>query len=154
MVTTTADSLKSLVRANVNLEGLQEGIACLERAVEGPSWYLNRPKHTRFLDRELLDLRTAVADAAQRQLAFSKAMAADLSDFIHASELRWGRDDEERFQAELVEWKKQLEPNELKIVRGLWKIFGAKAFEAVTAGVPVDFAAAAELAIEIARSQK
>lgn len=154
MVTTTCDSLRALLDANVALEGLEEGIGLLDRAVEHDDWFLSRPQYpTPYLQRELLELRVTLTDALDRQAALTKAHAADVADFIQAMELRWSREDEERFQAGLAEWKKQLEPKDLKILRGLWKLLGSRAVEAVTGGA-VDLDAAAALAADLVKGRK
>jgi hypothetical protein len=42
--------------------------------------------------------------------------------------------------------RENLQPPELKILRGLWKIFGAKVLDTISGPVPVDWDAAAQLA--------
>jgi hypothetical protein len=146
MVLTTVDSLESLLKANVQLEGLAEGIQLLKAAVKDDDWYIGRAKKAPpYLEQELLNLRAAVTEAT-KQAENAALIGADLARFIQATEVRWSREDEEVFQTKLVEWKKSLEPTELKILRGLWKIFGAKTLELVSGPVPIDWEAAAELA--------
>ncbi|HEY3497878.1 MAG TPA: tetratricopeptide repeat-containing protein [Polyangiaceae bacterium] len=146
MVLTTVDSLESLLKANVQLEGLGEGIQLLRAAVKDDDWYIGRPKKAPpYLQQELLGLRAAVAEAAHHAQNAAGA-GAQLTRFIQATEVRWTREDEESFQTALLDWKKRLEPRELKVLRGLWKIFGSKTLDAVAGPVPIDWAAAAEVA--------
>jgi hypothetical protein len=150
-VTTTCDSLRALLAANVRLEGLAEGLDLLERAVASDDWFSERPQASApYLERELQQLQATLSEFADQQLRLSAQTGDQVTSFVRASELRWSREDEERFQAELVKWKRELEPAELKIVRGLWKVFGAKALEALTGGVPVDWNAALELIRKLA----
>jgi hypothetical protein len=87
----------------------------------------------------LQELQALLTELADQQLRLSTRQTEQIASFVKTSELRWSREDEERFQLELVKWKRDLEPGELKIVRGLWKVFGSKCLEALTGGIPVDW---------------
>jgi hypothetical protein len=145
MVTTTVDSLECLLQANVQLEGLAEGIQLLKAAVKDDDWYMGRPKKAPpYLEQELLTLRAAVTEASKQSQSLA-GFGTELARFIQATEVRWTREDEEIFQTELVEWKKSLEPRQLKILRGFWKIFGQKTLEQISGPVPIDWEAAAQV---------
>jgi hypothetical protein len=117
--------------------------------VKGDDWFVGRPKRApRYLEQELLGLRAAVTEATE-QAQTTATLGVELTCFIHATEVRWSREDEEAFQASLVQWKKSIEPTELKVLRGLWKIFGAKTLELVTGPVPVEWDAAAAVAAKV-----
>ncbi len=153
MVTTTCDSLRSLQAAHANVDGLSEGIALLERSIAADDW----PTHpgerpAAYLETELERLRrqvAAVARAVEGQALETSPYSTELREFIHATALRWTRADEERFQVYLEQWKRDIEPNALKFARALWKIFGAKAAEALTGPLPLDWEAAAEAAASL-----
>lgn len=147
MVTTTCHSLRGLLAANVQMEGLQEGIAYLESVVVSDNWFLERPvQPIKYIEQELNDLHATVLELAEQQLTQLARQGGAISEFIQATELRWSREDEEKFQQGLAAWKRSLEPTEGKLLRALWKLFGAKALEAASGGVPVDWDAAVKLA--------
>lgn len=146
MVETALDSLRDLRAAHVRLEGLSEAIELLEQGIADDDWFIERPRSQRpFLERELQQFQSVLSDLADQQLRMSARQTEQVASFIRATELRWSREDEERFQLEVAQWKRDLEPAELKILRGVWKVFGAKALEVFTGGVPVDWNAAVEL---------
>jgi hypothetical protein len=169
-VTTTADSLTALVRAKVDLEGLEEGIALLSSAVLGDDWFSSRPKEpVPYLGKDLLALQKiivdslektqkTVADEGNRQASLTTLYGAEVSKFIGLTKVRWTREDEADLQAkldaEIEQFQKDLEPAELKFLRGAWKIFGTKTFDVLTGGF-VDWDAASELAASVvAKYQK
>lgn len=155
MVETTCDSLRDLLAANVRVEGLAEGIELLERGIENDDWFVERPRRAApFFERELQQLQGVLLDFSEQQLRSSALQRDQVASFIRATELRWSREDEERFQGEIEAWKRALEPAELKILRGVWKVFGAKALDAFTGGlVPVDWNAALELVRKLSTRQ-
>jgi hypothetical protein len=146
MVATTRDSLASLASARVQLDGLTEAIELLELAVKDDDWFTGRPtRPTAYLERELLTLRADLTEAFERQEWQSAQADARLRSFMRDAEVRWTRDDEVRFQAELVTWKRSLAPTELKVARALWKVVGTKTVDLLAGGIPIDWSAAAEL---------
>jgi hypothetical protein len=155
MVTNTIDALRGLIAAEVRVEGLREGLELLESAVASDDWYTARPRRSEhYLEAELLKLRAAmtdVTDVAGQQLALTAKRGAEAERFMQAAEQRFRREDEVLFQQELVQWRQDLAPQELKIVRALWKLFGKKALELLTPGIPVDWDEAAALAAKWVR---
>jgi hypothetical protein len=132
VVTTTIDSLRSLQMAHVKLDGLAEGIELLELAVQGDDWFIGRSNRPApYLQKELQALRTLISEAADRQTRLTIAYGAETSRFIQSTQLRWSREEEEAF---LKQWRRDLEPRELKFLRGVWKVFGAKSLEVLTGG--------------------
>lgn len=146
MIDTTAASLRCLLDANVKLEGLREGIELLEQAVVDETWYLERPRRaTHYLEQELVQLRAAMVELAEQGLLLAARQLDEVACFRSAAELRWSREDEERFQAEIAQWREDLQPAELKIIRALWKVFGGKVLQSLTPGLPVDWDQALKL---------
>ena len=149
MVTTVCDSLRSLLEAEVQLDGLREGIEFLDRAVRDENWLVRSCQPVNHVEQKLIKLHAAVVELAGQQLRLTAHQGARVTEFIQATELRWNREDEARFQRELVEWKRSLLPAEGKFLRALWKIFGSKALEAASGGVPIDWDEAVKLADEL-----
>lgn len=145
MVETALDSLRDLRDAHVHLEGLPEAIELLEDGIADDAWFIERPRsQTPFLERELQQLQSFLSELSEQQLRLSARQNERVASFIRATELRWSREDEERFQGEIAKFKRDLEPTELKILRSVWKVFGAKTLETFT-GVPIDWNEAVEL---------
>jgi len=144
MISTTCDSLRSLLEAGVTLEGLAEGLDYLETAARDQLWYQDRARRPdAFLDDELSKLQQELRKHVGQLLSLTQQQTHVIHQFVEATQLRWSREDEERYQLEFQEkvdeLGRKLEPRELKIARTLWKVFGSKALGWLTAGAPVDW---------------
>jgi tetratricopeptide repeat protein len=138
MVETACTSLADLYEANVQVDGLEEGILLVRRAVVDDRWFLGnwgplgRPEE--YLLSELREAHRALVDLAESSRTSQDLIAT----FVARAESRWSQEDEERFAKELAAFKTDIEPMFKKQLRALWKACGDEALKwAFTAGAPV-----------------
>jgi hypothetical protein len=138
MVETACTSLADLYEAGVKVDGLEEAILLVRRAVVDDRWFLGnwgplgRPED--YLVGELREAHRVLMD-----LAATSRIAQDLiASFVARAESRWSQEDEERFGKEIEAFRKHVEPTVKKQLRALWKACGGEALKwAFAAGAPV-----------------
>jgi hypothetical protein len=144
MVETAAKSLRDLYEAGVGLDGLEEGLLLVQRAVIDDGWTagswgaLGRPED--FLT---ADLRSAQERLVQIENALVREgeQRERLHAYIARAERRWSEEDEDRFQRELERFRADIEPASKKSLRVLFRIFGGSALEWAAALGPIPAAA-------------
>lgn len=138
MVETAVMSLRDLREAGIPLDGLEDALLLARRAVLDDAWFagswgpLGRPEE--FLAAEMRGARQKLeALAADTRIHHDRIV-----EYTARAEQRWSMEDEERFQEELEQFKRDVEPAEKKQLRVLWKLFGenALAWGAAAVGVP------------------
>jgi hypothetical protein len=145
MVETAAASLRDLHEADVYLDGLENALLLVRRAVVDDAWFagswgpLGRPED--FL---VAELRAARADLDALSTG-NQAAHAMLFRHIALAEQRWSEEDEERFADELEKFQKDIEPPAKKELRVLWKLFGEKALTWALTGAATTLAPALAL---------
>jgi hypothetical protein len=139
MVEAAVESLRDLFEVGVMLDGLEEGLLLVRRAVIDDAWVagswgaLGRPDE--FLTAELRAAQDRLV-----QLQNAQVKEGDLRDqlfgYISRAERRWSEEEEDRFHEELTKLKRDIELPAKKGLRVLFRVFGAPAMEwAMTAGV-------------------
>lgn len=159
MVETAMKSLRDLYEAGVELEGLEEGLLLVQRAIMDDGWIagswgeLGRPDD--FLSSELRAAQDKLVQIQNIQTRESE-IRDRLLDYIDRAERKWSEEDEARFQDELAQFRQDIEPGAKKTLRVLWRIFGNQAVEwALKAGpIPAAVSVVAKYAAHNAFSNK
>lgn len=144
MVETAVKSLRDLFEAGVTLDGLEEGLLLVQRAVIDDSWMagswgaLGRPDE--FLTAELRAAQDRLVQIQNVQIKEGE-LREQLIGYIARAERRWSEEDEERFEGELAKFKQDIEPAAKKSLRVLWRMFGGKALDWSIAAGPIPAAA-------------
>lgn len=144
MVETAMKSLRDLYEAGVELEGLEDGLLLVQRAIMDDGWIagswgeLGRPDD--FLSSELRAAQDKLVQIQNIQTRESD-MRERLLDYIDRAERKWSEEDEARFQDEIAQFRQDIEPNAKKTLRVLWRIFGNQAVEWALKSGPVPAAA-------------
>jgi hypothetical protein len=139
MVETACASLRDLHEAGVPIDGLEEAILLVHRAVVDDAWFagswgpLGRPEP--YLTSELRDVHRALVGFD----ASSVGAHQDVRSFIARAESRWTQEDEERYAQDLDQDVRRLRmtvaPAARKPLRTLWKACGGEALTwALTGG--------------------
>jgi hypothetical protein len=138
MVETACASLADLYEAGVQVDGLEEAILLVRRAVVDDGWFLGnwgplgRPED--YLADELREARRVLVVLETRSQSAQDLIAS----FVARAESRWSQEDEERFAKEIAAFGKDVEPSLKKQLRALWKACGGDALKwAFSAGLPV-----------------
>lgn len=132
MVETAMKSLRDLYEAELELDGLEEGLLLVQRAIMDDGWIagswgeLGRPDD--FLSTELRAAQDKLVQIQNMQLRDSD-MRNKLLDYIDRAERKWSEDDEARFQEEIAQFQRDIEPNAKKTLRVLWRLFGYQAVD-------------------------
>jgi hypothetical protein len=136
MVETAVTSLRDMYNAAVPLDGLEEALLLARAAVVDDGWVagnwgpLGRPED--FLLKELRAARAELDRLAQQ----SAAARDEIGRHLKQAEQRWSEEDEARFEKQLKEFERELEPPLKRQARVLWKLFGKEALEwALRSGV-------------------
>jgi hypothetical protein len=144
MVETAVKSLRDLFEAGVPLDGLEEGLLLVQRAVIDDGWVagswgaLGRPDE--FLTAELRAAQDRLVQIQNAQIKEGE-LREQLFGYIARAERRWSEEDEERFEGELRRFQRDIEPPAKKSLRVLWRMFGGKAMDWAIAAGPIPAAA-------------
>lgn len=144
MVETAVKSLRDLFEAGVPLDGLEDGLLLVQRAVIDDGWVagswgaLGRPDE--FLAAELRSAQDRLVQIQNAQLKEGD-LREHLIGYITRAERRWTEEDEDRFEEELAKFKRDIEPPAKKSLRVLFRMFGGKALDWAIAAGPIPAAA-------------
>ncbi len=144
MVETAVKSLRDLYEAGVVLDGLEDGLLLVQRAVIDDGWVagswgaLGRPDE--FLTTELRAAQDRLVQIQNAQIKEGE-LREQLYAYVTRAERRWSEEDEERFSEEIARFKRDIEPAAKKSLRVLWRIFGGKALDWSIAAGPIPAAA-------------
>lgn len=145
MVETAVKSLRDLYEAGVVLDGLEDGLLLVQRAVIDDGWVagswgaLGRPDE--FLTAELRAAQDRLVQIQNAQIKEGE-LREQVFAYVTRAERRWSEEDEERFAEEMARFKRDIEPGAKKSLRVLWRIFGGKALDWAIAAGPIPGAAA------------